>query len=483
MKTIAFYSYKGGVGRSLAVSNSAYYLSRQGKTVFILDMDFEAPGMHYKLEQYNTPIKPEKGIIDFLTTSRNQGKTDTALSQYTIKLESTEREMKDMWLMPAGDPMSRSYWEQMADIEWKDFLYNEEQVGVKLFWDLKHLIQEQYNPDFLLIDSRTGLTDLTGISLSLLADEVVILAVNNHENIDGSRLVMEKLQRMANSADLKMPNLHFVLTRLPVPVKGVDFKREEQITQEAKDRLNSPFVSPSDNVVIIHIDPDQALRERLRFKEENWERYPVTVDYISLVTRFAALESQHPVTRFEELFKKFQSSPPSGERNRLAIELRGIETPVPLLECVRGYLALEEPEDSEQAMQAFSHSIELNPSSEYAYLSRALVYRELKDYPSALADLDKALELDPEYALAHRNRGAVYYEMGNYSSALADCTKAIELSPRSAVAYNSRGLVFIALLEHSSALADFDKALELDPDYKQAQLNRADLLDLMQKNS
>ena len=39
-----FYSYKGGVGRSLALANLAYILAWEGRKVLIIDMDMEAPG-------------------------------------------------------------------------------------------------------------------------------------------------------------------------------------------------------------------------------------------------------------------------------------------------------------------------------------------------------------------------------------------------------------------------------------------------------
>ena len=44
MKTFTFYSYKGGVGRTLALVNIANRLAEFGKKVCILDFDLEAPG-------------------------------------------------------------------------------------------------------------------------------------------------------------------------------------------------------------------------------------------------------------------------------------------------------------------------------------------------------------------------------------------------------------------------------------------------------
>ena len=43
METVAFYSYKGGVGRTLLVANTAQFLALSGRRVVVLDLDFEAP--------------------------------------------------------------------------------------------------------------------------------------------------------------------------------------------------------------------------------------------------------------------------------------------------------------------------------------------------------------------------------------------------------------------------------------------------------
>ena len=42
---ITFYSYKGGVGRSMALANVATLLSKWGKRVLMIDWDLEAPGL------------------------------------------------------------------------------------------------------------------------------------------------------------------------------------------------------------------------------------------------------------------------------------------------------------------------------------------------------------------------------------------------------------------------------------------------------
>ena len=57
MKTLTFYSYKGGVGRSLALVNIATRLSEFGKKVCIIDFDLEAPGLHLKLPVNHSILK------------------------------------------------------------------------------------------------------------------------------------------------------------------------------------------------------------------------------------------------------------------------------------------------------------------------------------------------------------------------------------------------------------------------------------------
>src|SRR5262245_53159878 len=46
MKSVMFASYKGGSGRTLAAANVAVTLARRGRRVGLIDLDFDAPGLH-----------------------------------------------------------------------------------------------------------------------------------------------------------------------------------------------------------------------------------------------------------------------------------------------------------------------------------------------------------------------------------------------------------------------------------------------------
>ncbi len=65
---ITFYSYKGGVGRTMALANVGVLLSKWEYKVLIVDWDVEAPGLEFFFKDYldlNT-VEQTEGIIDLL---------------------------------------------------------------------------------------------------------------------------------------------------------------------------------------------------------------------------------------------------------------------------------------------------------------------------------------------------------------------------------------------------------------------------------
>ena len=45
-RVLAFYSYKGGCGRTMALANVAWILAANGRRVAVVDWDLESPGLH-----------------------------------------------------------------------------------------------------------------------------------------------------------------------------------------------------------------------------------------------------------------------------------------------------------------------------------------------------------------------------------------------------------------------------------------------------
>src|SRR5260370_16861066 len=67
VKRVTFYSYKGGVGRTVALANAACQLAyKHGLHVIVIDWDLEAPGLHYYFGLTDKDIYNRSGLLDYL---------------------------------------------------------------------------------------------------------------------------------------------------------------------------------------------------------------------------------------------------------------------------------------------------------------------------------------------------------------------------------------------------------------------------------
>lgn len=235
LHTISFYSYKGGVGRSLAVANVAHYLAGFGQKVFVIDFDLEAPGLSYKFGEKNLVEQKStiKGIVDYVLEYKAYEEFPQNLGEFVIKIPVTKSSKGSIHLMPAGNAPSTNYWKKLGQLNWHDFFYSESPQGIPFFLEFKERIEQAYKPDFLLIDSRTGITDIGGIATMLLPDQVVCFLLNNKENRDGTREVLRSIQRSERlQASIELIP---VLTRIPF---DLDEDKESKLTGELKNFLN-----------------------------------------------------------------------------------------------------------------------------------------------------------------------------------------------------------------------------------------------------
>src|SRR5690242_20232247 len=64
-----FYSYKGGVGRSMAVANVAALLSQWNRKVLLVDWDLEAPGLERYFQKFLSGSRRRSdGIVDLFAS-------------------------------------------------------------------------------------------------------------------------------------------------------------------------------------------------------------------------------------------------------------------------------------------------------------------------------------------------------------------------------------------------------------------------------
>jgi cellulose biosynthesis protein BcsQ len=208
MYITTLYSFKGGVGRTQALVNVGAELVRRGQRVLLVDFDLEAPG----IDSFNLPRPQETtpGIVEFVSEYIKTGAAPDA-SRFMYESAGVAAGDGRMWIMPAGRQDS-NYARQLAGINW-DTLYST-QDGYLLFEDLKLQWQQILSPDYVLIDSRTGHTDIAGICTRQLPDGVVVMFFPTDQNLRGLPKIVDDI-RSERSRRGKSIHLHFVMSNVP----------------------------------------------------------------------------------------------------------------------------------------------------------------------------------------------------------------------------------------------------------------------------
>jgi cellulose biosynthesis protein BcsQ len=202
---LTFYSYKGGTGRSMALANVGCLLAQElaGRgNVLAIDWDLEAPGLHRffrgrferSLGNDDEKLDRREGLIDlfnhFVGSARkfqSPGEADaralvrdTDFGSYVIPTD-----VPGLSLMKAGR-FDAQYSSRVNTFDWRD-LYN------RLPWLIRALgdrLSTEYR--YILIDSRTGLTDSSGICTMILPEKLVVVFTPNRQSLLGVKEVVRR---------------------------------------------------------------------------------------------------------------------------------------------------------------------------------------------------------------------------------------------------------------------------------------------------
>jgi MinD-like ATPase involved in chromosome partitioning or flagellar assembly len=307
MTTITFYSYKGGTGRSLALANAAVYLANLGFKVVAIDFDLEAPGLHYKLLRNSdrSHLSVNKGVVDFVNTYLDEGQVSSPITDFIIRVPISESDKQSVHLVPAGRAPSPEYWSELSRINWHDLFYSEDPKGVQIFMELRARILEELKPDFLLIDSRTGITEMGGVATTILSDKVICLVLPTLENLEGARAVLRSLRRTRHENGSGPSEILIAVSRVP---KNRNWHDEQESAEAVRKFVNQPAEQPADTlsceqVFVLHSEPALQLRETLRVGSGiNPDDSPLLRDYLRLFANFVPKKTIE--TKLHDLIEK-----------------------------------------------------------------------------------------------------------------------------------------------------------------------------------
>ena len=203
-RIVTFYSFKGGTGRSMALANVAWILASNGYKVLAVDWDLEAPGLHRYFHPFlvDQELRGTPGLMDLLwdfATAAMDTSGDTGpdwyvsyadVLTYAVSLRHDFGKRATLDLLPAGK-QNLAYGPRVGTFDWANFY---DRLGGGLFVEaLKKSMRAEY--DYVLVDSRTGLSDTSGICTVQLPDTLVACFTLNTQSIAGAAEVADEVGR------------------------------------------------------------------------------------------------------------------------------------------------------------------------------------------------------------------------------------------------------------------------------------------------
>ncbi|MEU5660789.1 FxSxx-COOH system tetratricopeptide repeat protein [Streptomyces sp. NPDC047737] len=240
-RIVTFYSYKGGTGRTMALANTAWILAANGKRVLAVDWDLEAPGLHRFFHPFLDPstLGATTGVIDLITeyawaaTNPAQRPDDWHRDYARIQPHAVSLTPEALgWEFPRGGTLdfvsagrqNREYSATVSTFDWDNFY---DRLGGGHFFDaLRDDMKANY--DYVLIDSRTGLSDIADICTVHLPDVLVDCFTLSDQSIDGAASVARQIAERYTGRPISI---------FPVPMRIDEGEKEKADAGRALARL------------------------------------------------------------------------------------------------------------------------------------------------------------------------------------------------------------------------------------------------------
>ena len=282
MRVVTFYSFKGGVGRTLALLNVAASLVARGNRVLIVDFDLEAPGFDRAL---GLSFKPSRGMVDLITDYLQDGQVprvenyvsaaqfippDGSYSAVNPREQQVHLAEQPLLVLPAGlREDEKDYKDRLQRIDFKK-LYREHD-GYVFFDDVRQQFGKTLARDYVLIDSRTGHTDVGKICTQQLPDHLIALMVPNAQHLSGIEQEVREMRERHETCAVDL-----VLSRVP----RLDDLEGELRDFESKVRKSTRVP----RVLRVHAAESLALlKDDIYCADDYFQRAQLTEDYQRIV--------------------------------------------------------------------------------------------------------------------------------------------------------------------------------------------------------
>lgn len=214
---LVFWSLKGGVGRTTALSVLAADLARRNLNVLVVDLDLEAPGVGEQLLLESE--RPKYGVLDYLVEGAIGG--DTASIANDAVGNSTLVEGAGLiHVCPAIGKMSVENPANYVGKLFRSYFPSGESRLSDRIKELLVLLSGKTRYDSILIDARAGINEATAAAIIGLNADVLLFGHYTPQTFVGYRLALAHLSRFIEVNDsewrLRMKMVHAKASPLPM---------------------------------------------------------------------------------------------------------------------------------------------------------------------------------------------------------------------------------------------------------------------------
>jgi tetratricopeptide (TPR) repeat protein len=269
---VTFYSFRGGVGRSMAMFNAGWVLARTGSRVLLVDFDLEAPGLTRLIARQDLFAQhagSALGVADIILQLLDTPDEWAfhAGKPLPVDLAPFLRELKVPQPTLAGLPQGRlamipagteGYEGHLARIHSEHFTTLHQAFAARF----REVLLGSGGFDYILVDARTGYSDEAYIAARYLCDHLVVLTGLNDENIEGTGRFLSKVSAWSEAESRPRS---VVLLASPVPEHEEELKARR--FDQAKQRLAELSGTRPDFALQLPYHPRLSLYEELLAKD------------------------------------------------------------------------------------------------------------------------------------------------------------------------------------------------------------------------
>lgn len=315
-KRFVFHGLKGGVGRSTALSMTAWYLANFGKRVLVIDLDLEAPGLGNMLLPIRNDLKeegdtaspgwPDYGVVDWFVEDA-VSQADELLIKSMIQPSPIKIGGKgEIFVVPAlGGRYKQDYVSKLSRV------YIDIQSATKdaeVFGDRLARMVEQIEaftkPDVVLLDSRAGIHHISAAALTRLGAFSYLFASDSEQTWAGYNSLFSHWMLKPNTVRAIRQSLRLISALTPNHVDREKFR--DTYGEHSYDTFCQLYDIENPNITNDELfnfgvyDVDALHRPTLIWRDEIYSNF-------NPISHEIQLDKDKALLVFEELFKQIDT--------------------------------------------------------------------------------------------------------------------------------------------------------------------------------